>query len=123
MEEIQAVYVLAAIAAAFALPKIKTRLELSKAKHPSLAGHSRMARRVASLLPYYEYDETRFFQCDHAPGEVAAQRRAGFMRLAALYKQRYERSAALTAEAERIGTPDASRTRQMPPEPNPAATG
>ena len=34
-------------AAAASLRKLNTRLELSRAKHPSLAGHSRMARRVA----------------------------------------------------------------------------
>ena len=40
---------------------------LSKAKHQSLTGHARMARRVASLLPFYEYDEARFFRSDDAP--------------------------------------------------------
>lgn len=50
-------------AAAFAvvLLKLKTRLELSRAKHPSLTGHARMARRFAALVPSYSYDETRFF--------------------------------------------------------------
>ncbi len=31
--------------------KLKARLELSRAKHRSLAGHARMARRVASSDP------------------------------------------------------------------------
>jgi glutamate-1-semialdehyde 2,1-aminomutase len=98
MDEAMIMYALGALAAAVALPKLKTRLELSKAKHPSLSGHSRMARRIAALVPYYEYDESRFFSCDDAPAEIAARRRAAFMRLAALYRERYAKTAALTAE-------------------------
>jgi len=32
-------------------PKIKQRIELSRAKHRSLAGHSRMAKRLAANYP------------------------------------------------------------------------
>jgi len=99
MNETYLLYGLGATAAAMTLPMLRTRLELSKAKHPSLSGHSRMARRVASLIPYYAYDETRFFRSDGAPDEVEARRRAGFARLADLYRQRYPRTAALTAAA------------------------
>jgi len=81
------------------LPRLKRRLELSRAKHPSLTGHSRMAKRVARLIPFYEYDETSFFNSDKAPADVAQQRRAGFMALSALYQQRFARSAALAGEA------------------------
>ncbi|WP_119354110.1 aminotransferase class III-fold pyridoxal phosphate-dependent enzyme [Azohydromonas sediminis] len=81
------------------LPKVKRRLELSRAKHPSLAGHSKMAKRVASLIPGYAYDEQRFFAADGAPGDVVARRRAGFERLAALYRERYPKSVALTVQA------------------------
>jgi len=88
-------------AVAALLAKLKTRLELSKAKHPSLAGHSKMARRVARLLPFYEYEEAQFYASDDAPPEIAAQRRAGFTRLADLYRERFARSAAQTAEAAR----------------------
>ena len=45
-----------------------------------------MARRIAALIPFYEYDEAQFFRCDDAPEEIAARRRAGFMRLAELYR-------------------------------------
>jgi glutamate-1-semialdehyde 2,1-aminomutase len=82
------------------LPKIISRLELSKAKHRSLAGHARIARRVAKLLPFYEFDETRFFRADGAPDAVAEQRRAGFIRLAGLYARRFAKTAALTAEMQ-----------------------
>jgi len=44
----------AVVGAAATLPKIKARLELSRAKHRSLSGHSKMSRRVARLLPFYE---------------------------------------------------------------------
>ncbi len=99
MEETLYFYALGALAAAAALPRLKARLELSQAKHRSLTGHARMARRLAELIPYYEYDEFRFFSCDGAPETVAAQRRAGFARLAALYRERYAKTAALTGEA------------------------
>jgi glutamate-1-semialdehyde 2,1-aminomutase len=88
-----------AAAMAYAVPKAQRRLELSLAKHPSLTGHSRMAKRVAGWLPGYAYDEGRFFDCDGAPAELGAQRRAGLQRLAALYRQRYAKTLALSAQA------------------------
>ena len=98
-----ALYAAGATALATSFVKLKTRLQLSRAKHPSLTGHSRMARRIAALLPSYSYDEDRFFRCDDAPDEIAARRRAGFMRLAELYRERFAESAKVTAEAaERI---------------------
>jgi glutamate-1-semialdehyde 2,1-aminomutase len=84
---------------AWTLPKAKRRLDLSRAKHPSLTGHSRMAKRVASLLPGYAYDEARFFGSDAAPPETVERRRAGFRRLAALYAERFPLSAEMTAQA------------------------
>ena len=81
------------------LPLARRRLELSLAKHPSLTGHSRMAKRVASLVPGYTYDEQRFFGSDGAPAEVVARRRTGFARLAAQLNTRHEKSIALTAQA------------------------
>lgn len=99
MESLLNLYTLGAVALAISLPKIKSRLELSRAKHRSLAGHSNWSRRLAKLIPYYEYDEEHFFRCDDAPDEIAAQRRAGFMRLADLYRQRYPHTLALTRQA------------------------
>ncbi|WP_349741884.1 aminotransferase class III-fold pyridoxal phosphate-dependent enzyme [Roseateles cavernae] len=89
----------AALALVAALPRARQRLQLSRAKHRSLAGHSRMAKRVAGLLPGYAYDEARFFGADAAPAEVQAQRRAGFAALAAELNSRHARSIALTAQA------------------------
>jgi glutamate-1-semialdehyde 2,1-aminomutase len=90
----------AGAAAALGLPALKARLELSRAKHCSLAGHARLARRVAALVPGYRYGEERFFRADGAPGEVEARRRAGFARLSALYRERFAHTVALTEEAK-----------------------
>ena len=91
-------YLAAALIAVIVLRKAQLRLILSRAKHRSLAGHARLGRLVTRLIPYYEYDETRFFCADDAPAEVAATRREAFTRLAALYAQRFAKSAALTRE-------------------------
>ncbi|KPF47174.1 glutamate-1-semialdehyde 2,1-aminomutase [beta proteobacterium AAP121] len=90
---------LAAASAAVLLPMARQRLELSLAKHRSLTGHSRMAKRVARMLPGYAYDEARFFGSDSAPAEVQAQRRAGFMQLAHTLRTRHPKSLALTRQA------------------------
>ena len=95
-----AAYVAGAAASIFLLVKVKRRLELSRAKHRSLTGHSRLARRIASLIPFYDYDDHRFFRSDDPPEEVAAQRRDGFLRLSALYKERFARTSALTATVQ-----------------------
>ncbi len=89
----------AVAATAVVAPKVKARIELSLAKHRSLAGHSRMSRRVARLIPFYEFDIDKFFRSDGAPGDVATQRQDSFFRLAALYQQRFAQSRKATAEA------------------------
>src|ERR1700744_5131819 len=91
--------VLAMAAAAIILGPLRIRLQLSRAKHRSLAGHSRWSQRIARLVPFYGYDERHFFRSDGAPEDVAVARRAGFMRLAQLYRERFTKSAAQTAEA------------------------
>ncbi|MBV8603529.1 MAG: aminotransferase class III-fold pyridoxal phosphate-dependent enzyme [Pelomonas sp.] len=99
MDETLALSALALATLALLAPKAKRRLELSRAKHRSLAGHSRMAKRLARLLPGYAYDEARFFAADGASNEIVARRRAGLDRLAAVYATRYAKSLAATAEA------------------------
>jgi len=93
-------YASSAIVSLVLLRKLQIRLQLSAAKHRSLTGHSRMARRFAALVPFYEYGEDRFFRADDAPDAVAANRRAAFMRLAGLFEQRFAKSAALTGEMQ-----------------------
>src|ERR1700733_13132223 len=97
---------LAAAAVVFAValfPKLQAPLALSRAKHRSLTGHSKMSRMVARLIPFYEFDINDFFGVDGAPKAIATQRQDGFFRLARLYEERYVRGRAMTAEAaERI---------------------
>ena len=90
-------YVLGACALVFFLRAAWVRLQLSRAKHRSLAGHARMARRFAGLVPYYAYGEDRVFRVDEAPEAIAAARRAAFMRLASTLSGRSPKNAALTA--------------------------
>ena len=102
MDNSMALPLLALGVLAWVLPKAKRRLELSRAKHRSLAGHSRIAKRIAGLLPGYAYDEDTFFNSDSADGPVVQRRRDGFSRLAALYDARYPKSVAMTASARSI---------------------
>src|SRR6201993_1223705 len=89
----------AVAATAVVAPKVKARIELSRAKHRSLAGHSKMSRRVARLIPAYAFDINDFFKTDGAPGEVANKRQDGFFRLAARYQERFAKTKKATAEA------------------------
>ncbi|MGH8478585.1 MAG: aminotransferase class III-fold pyridoxal phosphate-dependent enzyme [Gammaproteobacteria bacterium] len=100
MSTTSALYALGAAALAASFGNLNRRLDLSRAKHRSLAGHSRLARRIARLVPFYEYDEARFFSSDDAPEEIAARRRAGFFRLTTLYAERFAETARRTAELE-----------------------
>ncbi|MCJ2014042.1 aminotransferase class III-fold pyridoxal phosphate-dependent enzyme [Methylobacterium sp. J-076] len=95
----------AAAAAALALPPAVRRLQLSRAKHPSLTGHARMARRIARAIPAYAYDSRQFFRADDPPDSVAAAREAAFARLSELFRTRFARSRAET-EAVRAGLSD-----------------
>jgi glutamate-1-semialdehyde 2,1-aminomutase len=93
-----ALYALGAGALTISLVRLKGRLALSKSKHRSLTGHARMAQRLAALVPFYEYDERRFFGADDAPEEVALRREAGFARLAEQFRKRFAHTAKLTDE-------------------------
>jgi glutamate-1-semialdehyde 2,1-aminomutase len=89
----------AVVATAAAYPKLRARLALSRAKHGSLTGHSKMSRRVARLIPFYEFDINDFFRSDGAPAEVATRRQDGFFRLAQFYRDRFARSREITVQA------------------------
>ena len=89
--------VLGASTAALALSSGRRRLTLSRAKHPSLGGHVRMAKRVAGQVPAFAHDNG-FFAVDGADDEVAARRQAGFERLGALFTERFPETLALTRE-------------------------
>jgi glutamate-1-semialdehyde 2,1-aminomutase len=100
MDATLTLYAIGALVSAASLPTLKSRLELSSAKHRSFPRHSRLAQRLARLAPFYEYDEARFFRSDDAPEEIAALRHAGFMRLSAIYRERFANTVRLTAEVE-----------------------
>ena len=82
-------------------PKLSARLALSRAKHRSLAGHSRLSRRIAALVPRYAYDDAQFFRADDAGTEIADRRRAGFERLS----RQLRTTGARTLEPDRRGRP------------------
>ena len=79
---------------------LRARLLLSRAKHPSLRGHARIARRVARWIPYYGYGDAEFFATDDAPAEVADRRRAAFERLAEQFRRKAPRTLAAGAALE-----------------------
>jgi glutamate-1-semialdehyde 2,1-aminomutase len=95
-----ALFAAGAAALTTSVVKLKSRLALSRAKHRSLGGHARWSRRIASLIPFYEYDEARVFHCDDPPEDIAKAREAGFMRLASLYAERYPQTLRLTASVK-----------------------
>src|SRR5262249_60163592 len=61
----------------------------ARARPGAWGGHAGAARRPAAGVRFNNYDEPGFFCPDDAPAEVAAARRAGFMRLAAAFRTRF----------------------------------
>jgi glutamate-1-semialdehyde 2,1-aminomutase len=106
----------AAVAGAAAVfPKLQARLALSRAKHRSLTGHSKMSKIVARMVPHYEFDIGDFFRSDGAPDDVAMRRQDGFFRLAGLYGERYAKGRQMTAEAAaRISDLQFTETYRVP---------
>ena len=68
-------YAVAAMASPYLIYQLAARFQLSRAKHPSLRGHSNLSRRVARLIPFFSYSEHGFFASDGAPPAVQQQRR------------------------------------------------
>jgi glutamate-1-semialdehyde 2,1-aminomutase len=106
----------AAVAGAAAVfPKLQARLALSRAKHRSLTGHSKMSRRVARLIPFYEFSIDGFFCSDGAPPAIARQRKDAFFALAHLYEERYAKGRQMTAEvSHRISDLQFTETYRVP---------
>jgi len=80
----------------------KQRVELSLAKHRSLAGHPRNARRFAALLPSYHYDATHALGVDGAPDNVVERRKIAFDALLKKYQALYPLSLQETAEVVNV---------------------
>src|ERR1700740_2893190 len=89
----------AAAASAAGFPKLTARLALSRAKHRSLTGHSKMSRAVARLIPFYEFDIDDFFRLAGAPAALGTQRQDCFFRLARLTQDRFAKGREMTAQA------------------------
>src|SRR3981081_599825 len=105
----------AIVATVAILPKLRACLMLSRAKHRSLTGHSKMSRRVARLIPFYEFDINDFFRSDGAPPAVATQRQEGFFRLASIYQDRFARGRQMTLQAStRISDLQFTETYRVP---------
>jgi len=66
--------------------KLWIRLRLSRAKHRSLAGHSKWSRRIAAWIPSFDYDERAFFASDGAPESISRQRQQAFHLLAGQFQ-------------------------------------
>ncbi len=81
-----------------AAQRVKQRAELSLAKHRSLAGHPRIAKRISALLPHYSYGVDTAFSLDGAPTKVVEQRRAAFDTLKAQLQQRFAKSLQCSAQ-------------------------
>jgi len=82
----------AAALLALGLTRGRRRLDLSRAKHPGLVGHARMGKRVAGLIPFYDYDEGRFFAADEASAEIVARRREALERLSRTFHTRFAKT-------------------------------
>lgn len=92
---------IALIPAGYLIHRVRRRLQLSRAKHPSLTGHVRMAKRVAGLLPGYSFTEEEFFRADDAPSSIMERRRAGFRALVEHFARTHPESAAMSTSAAR----------------------
>jgi glutamate-1-semialdehyde 2,1-aminomutase len=101
--------------AAAILPKLQARLALSRAKHRSLTGHSKMSRFAARMVPFYEFDIDEFFRTDGAPEAVATRRQDGFFQLAAHYRGRFAIGRQMTLElAGRVSDLQFTETYRVP---------
>jgi glutamate-1-semialdehyde 2,1-aminomutase len=89
---------LGAVAMVIALAKLRSWLLLFKATPRSLRKKPRVARLLASQIPFYEYGPERFFCADDAPAEVAERRHEGFMRLTEIYQSKFAKTNRVTDE-------------------------
>jgi len=95
--------------------KIQVRLRLSMAKHPSLAGHSKMARRIAKIIPAYQIDSDKIFSTDNAPENIIQKRQTGFFRLAQHFSEVMPNTLEAGSDlAEGISDVDFTRSYRVP---------
>jgi glutamate-1-semialdehyde 2,1-aminomutase len=88
MNQSVVVYTFALVFLLFVLARVRVRLQLSRAKHGSLRGHSKWSRRMARLVPFFSYDDNVFFVSDGAPPNIGQQRRLALATLEKSFKTR-----------------------------------
>ncbi|MGA1068238.1 MAG: aminotransferase class III-fold pyridoxal phosphate-dependent enzyme [Burkholderiaceae bacterium] len=88
------------------------RLQLSRAKHPSLAGHVRLSKRVARWIASYQLTEEQALACDGASNELVAHRRAALERLSKDWQDSAPLTIAATHDAQRA-VPDMRLTAAL----------
>jgi len=92
--------ILATIISIILLRKIYIRLQLSRAKHPSLRGHAKWSRRIARQIPFFSYDEKHFFNSDGAPQNIQDKRKLALTRLSENIKTTSPNTMAFSASLE-----------------------
>ncbi|MEM9620613.1 MAG: aminotransferase class III-fold pyridoxal phosphate-dependent enzyme [Pseudomonadota bacterium] len=93
-------YVCLALIGALWVRKLQVRLRLSRAKHPSIQGHAKISRRLARLVPFYEYGQEEAFASDDAPADIVLKRQRAFARLSQDSRTRAEQSVAFSRGLE-----------------------
>ncbi|MEP1449030.1 MAG: aminotransferase class III-fold pyridoxal phosphate-dependent enzyme [Paraglaciecola sp.] len=75
------IYFVLILVGCYVVSRLMTRLQLSRAKHSSLRGHSKWSRRIASKIPFFTYSDSEYFSTDGAPQNIAMLRRSAMQRL------------------------------------------
>jgi glutamate-1-semialdehyde 2,1-aminomutase len=94
-----AIYGFGGVSLLWGLILARARIEMSMAKHQSLAGHPRMARRVAAQLRRYAYSVDQALTIDGAPDNVVTLRRVALEELATTLRSLHPKSLAQTKAA------------------------
>ena len=71
--------------------RLRNRVELSLAKHRSMAGHPRIAKRISALFRTYSYEEVDAFGLDGATPSVVEDRKRAFGALVTQYGLRFSK--------------------------------
>ena len=87
-----------ALAGLVLVNKLHTRLQLSMAKHPSLGGHLRMAKKFAAWIPGYSYNNTQWFVADGAPEHIGQQRKSAIEHMGQTLQSKSPQTLAMSAE-------------------------
>jgi glutamate-1-semialdehyde 2,1-aminomutase len=109
--------VVSAAVAAAAFYKGYQRIGLSRAKNPSLTGHSRMAKFIARLIPNVAYAAESWLAIDQAPAGLVQRRREGFEQLVAdLAAMSPKTLAASESISSKISDVQFTRRYRVPPQ-------